>query len=207
MGIMPSLGLFADGEWRIKENAVRKFQPSSLGLSGSLLIAHPNLLDPNFRRTILFMVANEPGEGSYGLVLNRRSDKTVGDVITLTDLGPLAEIPVFHGGPVGPDRLTFAAFRWHAASELLECRANLELDEARELALEPETIVRGFAGYAGWSAGQLEHELQAKAWVVQKPGQEILDAERCQNLWTSIVKEFGPWFRLLAAAPDDPSLN
>ncbi|HWL53063.1 MAG TPA: YqgE/AlgH family protein [Chthoniobacteraceae bacterium] len=186
---------------------MRKFQPSSLGLSGSLLIAHPNLLDPNFRRTILFMVANEPGEGSYGLILNRRSGKSVGEVIQLTDPGPLGEIPVFHGGPVGTDRLTFAAFRWDAGSESLECRANLELDEARDLTREPGTVVRAFAGYAGWSAGQLEHELQAKAWVVQKPGQEILDPEQCQNLWTSIIREFGPWFRLLAEAPDDPSLN
>ena len=68
-------------------------------------------------------------------------------------------------------------------------------------------IVRAFLGYAGWSKGQLEAELEQKAWLVQKPDEEILDIERCMDLWPTIMREQGPWFRLLAAAPDDPSLQ
>ena len=64
-----------------------------------------------------------------------------------------------------------------------------------------------YLGYAGWSKGQLEAELEQKAWLVQKPDEDILDIEKCLELWPTIMRDQGPWFRLLAAAPDDPSLN
>ncbi len=186
---------------------MRDFQPSSLGLEGALLIAHPNLLDPNFRRTVLFLVSHDAQDGAVGIVLNRATDKTVADLLDVPDLGPLGHIPVFLGGPVSTDRLTFAAFRWEREAQTVECRLNVELEEARELALDGEVVVRAFVGYAGWSSGQLEGELDQKAWVVQKPGREVLDPESCKQMWFSTVRNYGPWFRLLAEAPDDPSLN
>jgi len=186
---------------------VREFQPSSLGLEGALLIAHPNLLDPNFRRTVLYMVSYEAKEGALGVVLNRPSGKTVEDVLTVPDLGPLGHIPVFFGGPVSRDRLSFAVFEWEGASQTVACRLNVELDEAKALAAEGEGVVRAFVGYAGWTGGQLEGELEQKAWVVQKPDREVLDPESCKPMWSNIMRTYGPWFRLLASAPDDPSLN
>ena len=79
--------------------------------------------------------------------------------------------------------------------------------EAKALALDSDVVVRAFVGYAGWSEGQLEKELEQKAWVVQKPDREVLDPESCKQMWFTIMNNYGPWFRLLAAAPDDPSLN
>ena len=190
-----------------KFGIVREFNQSSLGLSGSLLIAHPNLLDPNFRRTVLFIAVHDGGEGSFGLVLNRGTDQTVQDLIEEPGLGPLGKIPVFFGGPVGKDKLTFAAFTWRMESQTVECRVSLDLDEAKELALDSDTVVRAFLGYAGWSGGQLEAEIQQKAWVVQKPDRDVLDPESCKQMWFTIMQNYGPWFRLLASAPDDPSLN
>jgi putative transcriptional regulator len=183
---------------------MREF-PSSLGLSGSLLIAHPNLMDPNFRRGVLIISASDPEEGSFGLMMNRATEKTVADLIPDHELGLLAEVPVFVGGPVGRDQLTFAAFNW--VDDTLSIRTHLQLAEARELAAEGEGSVRAFLGYAGWSRGQLEAELEQKAWLVQKPDEDIMDIEKCLELWPTIMREQGPWFRLLAAAPDDPSLN
>ena len=101
--------------------------------------------------------------------------------------------------------MTFAAFHW--VDDILRIRTHLLLDEARELAADGEGSVRAFLGYSGWSKGQLEAELDQKAWLVQKPDQAILDIETCLDLWPTIMREQGPWFRLLAAAPDDPSLN
>ena len=186
---------------------MREFQQSSLGLEGSLLIAHPNLLDPNFRRTVLYIVTHNAADGALGIVLNRETGKTVSDLLTTADLGPLGQIPVFFGGPVNTDRMTFAVFNWVRESQVLECRLNVELEEAKELALEGDAVVRAFVGYAGWSSGQLEGELEQKAWMVQKPDQEVLDPESCKTMWPNIMKTYGPWFRLLAQAPDDPSLN
>ena len=76
-------------------SGVREFNQSSLGLSGSLLIAHPNLLDPNFRRTVLYIALHDASDGSFGLVLNRETDKTVGDLVDEPGLGLLGKIPVF----------------------------------------------------------------------------------------------------------------
>jgi putative transcriptional regulator len=179
--------------------------PSSLGLAGSLLIAHPNLMDPNFRRSVLIISASDPHDGSFGLILNRATEKRVADLLPEHELGELGNLPVFVGGPVGRDQLTFAVFEF--VNHSLRVRTHLLLDEARELAAEGPGMVRAFLGYAGWAKGQLEAELEQKAWLVQKPDEEILDVQRCMDLWPTIMREQGPWFRLLAAAPDDPSLN
>ena len=100
---------------------MREFGRSSLSLAGSLLIAHPNLLDPNFRRTVLFISANDPQEGSFGLVLNRPAEKTVADLLPDRDLGVLGKVPVFIGGPILPNyryRLDRTLFRTHTVRDL-----------------------------------------------------------------------------------------
>jgi len=183
---------------------MREF-PSSLGLAGSLLIAHPNLLDPNFRRGVIIISTNDPHDGSFGLVLNRAAEKTVAELLPEHELGALATLPVFFGGPVARDQLTFACFQW--VDDTLSIRTHLLLDEARELADDAIGSVRAFLGYSGWSKGQLEAELAQKAWLAQKPDRDIMDIGKCLELWPTIMRDQGPWFRLLAAAPDDPSLN
>jgi putative transcriptional regulator len=186
---------------------VREFGASSISLSGSLLIAHPGLLDPNFRKTVLFLSANDAQEGSFGLTLNRPSGRTVGDILPNKDVGRLAGVPVFLGGPVSTDQLIFASFRWHPETGHLECNHHLVIDEAAALLEDENVTVRAFVGYAGWGGGQLEGELAQRSWLVQKPGREVLDLERCPTLWREITSTFGPWFRLAAEAPEDASRN
>ncbi len=186
---------------------MRQHGQTSSGLSGSLLIAHPKLLDPNFRRTVLFLSASSEEEGSLGFILNRPAEKTVSEFLPDSPLGVLGAVPVFLGGPVGTDQLTFACFQWKAEEQTIECKPHLVLDEAREALASGAGSVRAFIGYSGWGKGQLESELAQKAWVVQKPDRDILDPEKCLEIWPAIMRNFGPWFRLLAAAPDDPSLN
>ncbi|RYD69291.1 MAG: hypothetical protein EOP84_28735, partial [Verrucomicrobiaceae bacterium] len=60
---------------------------SSLNLEGSLLIAHPGLLDPNFRKTVLYLSATEPGDGSFGMILNRPANRTISDLLPERDMG------------------------------------------------------------------------------------------------------------------------
>ena len=76
----------------------------------------------------------------------------------------------------------------------------------RALDSDPASI-RAFVGYAGWGAGQLEAEMKQKAWLVQKPSRAALKPDRLPNLWFEIMRGLGPWYKMLAAAPDDPSLN
>ena len=186
---------------------MREFGSSSLSLAGSLLIAHPSLLDPNFCKTVLFLSTNDPEEGSLGMVLNRPSGRTVADVLPDQDLDKLGEIPVLIGGPVAVDQLIFAAFRWDADTKKMECQHHLLLDEAQSALASRKKIVRAFIGYSGWSKGQLEAELAQHAWLVSKPEREILRVGRAATIWRETISPFGPWFRLIAEAPEDPSRN
>jgi putative transcriptional regulator len=186
---------------------VREFESSSLSLAGSLLIAHPGLLDPNFRKSVLFLSSNDANDGSLGLILNRPAGRTVGDVLPNKSLGALDQVPVLLGGPVQPDQLTFASFRWFEKESRMECRHHLLIPEAQELIGERQMILRAFIGYAGWGKGQLEGELAQKAWLVTKAWKDVLEPERSPNLWRDATSQFGPWFRLVAEAPENPSDN
>ena len=66
---------------------MREFSSSSISLSGSVLIAHPSLRDPNFATTVLFLSTNDTEEGSFGLTLNRPAGRTVADLLPGRDLG------------------------------------------------------------------------------------------------------------------------
>lgn len=186
---------------------MREFRSSSITLTGSLLIAHPGLRDPNFCKTVLFLSTNDTEEGSFGLTLNRPAGRTVAELLPDRPLGALGCVPVFLGGPVSTDQLIFASFIWHAESERMECRHHLVIDEAEQALAEEKTTVRAFVGYAGWIKGQLEGELAQRSWLLQKPEREMLELERCPTLWREITSTFGPWFQLVAEAPDDPTLN
>jgi putative transcriptional regulator len=186
---------------------VLEFGSPSVGLAGSVLVAHPNLLDPNFRKSVLFISSDDSEEGAFGLVLNRPAERTVADVLATHSLGPLLRLPVYLGGPVEANQLIFSAFIWHPETERIECRHHLDLEHAQEFVHDEHTVVRAFIGYAGWSKGQLEGELAQKAWLVGKPGREILDDRRSKTLWREMLSGFGPWFRLLADAPDDLSTS
>ncbi len=186
---------------------MREFTSSSLGLSGSLLIAHPSLQDPNFCKTVLFLSANDAEEGSFGLTLNRPAGRTVADLLPDRPLGALSRVPVFLGGPVSTDQLIFASFLWHPETQRIECRHHLVIEEAEQAMAEDAATVRAFVGYAGWSKGQLENELAQRAWLVQKADREVLDLERCPTLWREITSSFGPWFQLVAEAPDATGKN
>jgi putative transcriptional regulator len=174
--------------------------------AGSLLVAHPNMPDPNFRHAVLFISAHEPDEGALGVILNRPLDKQVCDLVSETPPDGLADVPVFLGGPVGRNQLMFAAFEWEKG-EGLKINHSVNADEASVIAGTDPKSICAFVGYAGWGVGQLEAEMKQKAWVLQKPNRSMLDPKRLPKLWFDIMNKLGPWYKLLAAAPDDPSLN
>jgi putative transcriptional regulator len=182
-------------------------EPRGGSLAGSLLVAHPNMLDPNFRRTVLFISAHDPNEGALGVIINRPLDRHVADLVAETPFVSLAEVPVFLGGPVGKNQLMFAAFEWQKG-EGLKLNHNVSLEEASDV-LDPKKLatICAFVGYAGWGAGQLEAEMKQKAWLLQKPSPSVLKLDRLPKLWFDIMRTLGPWYKMLAAAPDDPSLN
>jgi putative transcriptional regulator len=182
-------------------------EPFSRSFAGSLLVAHPNMLDPNFRRTVLFISEHDPKEGALGVIINRPLDRQVTDLVTDTPPAGLAQVPVFLGGPVGKNQLMFAAFEWQKG-EGLKLNHNVAFEAPSDAAAEKDLVtICAFVGYAGWGAGQLESELKQKAWLLQKANPSVLKLDRLPNLWFDIMCTLGPWYKMLAAAPDDPSLN
>src|ERR1700758_4614635 len=150
---------------------------SSRSFAGSLLIAHPNMLDPNFRRTVLFISEHDPNVGALGVIINRPLDRQVADLVTDEPPANLAEVPVFLGGPVGKNQLMFAAFEWQKG-ESLKLNHNVALEQASDAAGQKLVTICAFVGYAGWGAGQLESELHQKAWLLQKANPSLLRLER-----------------------------
>jgi putative transcriptional regulator len=179
----------------------------SRSFAGSLLVAHPNMLDPNFRRTVLFVSEHEPHEGALGVIINRPLDRPVAELVSGTPPAGFADVPVFLGGPVGKNQLMFAAFEWQKGMGL-KLNHHIALDETGGPSGPKNLLtVCAFVGYAGWEAGQLESEVKQKAWLVQDANPALLKLDCLPTLWFDIMRTLGPWYRMLAAAPDDPSLN
>lgn len=173
-------------------------------LAGSLLLAHPSMRDPNFRRAIVLMSVHN-AEGAMGVVLNRPMRKNLGELNGEFALGALASVPLFHGGPVQPEQLLLVA--WQPHEEGFRLHFGVEPDRAVQLAAEDGTQVRGFLGYSGWGGGQLEQELKQNTWLVTDVPAGLLHGPQDAGLWRSVVSSLGEEWRLLAEEPDDTSLN
>ena len=177
-------------------------------LRGQLLIASPALLDPNFRRAVV-LVTSHTEEGAMGLVLNRPAEASVVEAVPHLAGLVADEERVFVGGPVEPSAATALAELAGEAEHALHVVEGIgflpsELDEAVEAA----TIrARVFAGYAGWSEGQLEAELEEPSWIVEPARPDDVFSARPETLWSEVLRRKGGEFRLLALMPEDPSLN
>lgn len=187
--------------------------PGTTPTKGRLLLATPPLDDPNFDRTVIYVLEHHD-EGALGVVLNRPSGEELGEPLEVWV--PLQSDPseIFSGGPVEPDALIALARTEHPLAEEEEHLAPLNPDIASaDLAADPTLLVdtisalRVFRGYAGWGPGQLEGEIDAGAWL-------ILDAEPADvftaspdELWRIVLRRQPGRLAWLAEAPDDLAAN
>lgn len=186
---------------------VRPFGDETPNLSGHLLLAHPSMRDPNFRRTILFLSAYDKQDGAFGLVINRPANKRLVDFLPGQELGVLENVPVYLGGPVEPHELIIASFQWTDVETKITMHSAWSLNELEELPVNERKTLRAFVGYSGWTSGQLEAELQQDAWIVQAATKTILNGKADEGTWLKIMRTLGPAYHLLAIAPDHPELN
>ena len=186
---------------------MRPFGSNIPNLTGQLLVAHPTLRDPNFRRTVLFLSSHDREEGAHGLVINRPTNKNLIDFLPDQELDSLGKIPVYFGGPVGTHELTIVSFDWSEGDAKMTFHSQLSLDSSAGTSEANPKSLRAFVGYAGWTGGQLESELQQSAWIVHPPTESIFQGTTNDDTWIRLMKDFGPGYYLLALAPDDPSLN
>jgi putative transcriptional regulator len=175
-------------------------------LAGQLLLANPALRDPHFKRSVILLSAHSE-EGAMGVVLNRPLGKQLAELNGSFALGPLAGVPLYCGGPVEPEQLIIVSWQWLKAEDAFQLHFGIEPDKAAELIGTPGITVRAFLGYAGWSKGQLEGEMQRDTWFTSTVEGEQLDRADGTDLWRGLLGALDPDLKLLADEPEDPSVN
>lgn len=173
--------------------------------AGDLLVADPSLSDGVFDRAVI-LLAEHTLEGAFGLILNQPSGRHVEDYFQQESFVNLGRIPVFVGGPVASEQLTFAAF-WKSPSDQLRYAVRISAEEALMHSQNPGTLVKAFVGYTGWSGGQLADELEGSTWLALKPPRELLAMAHDESLWEATLCKASPYHRLLALCPRNPWLN
>ena len=171
-------------------------------LRGHLLIAAPSLFD-YFRRTVVLVLEHTP-DGAMGVVLGRETETLVAEAVpALAELADDDDV-VYLGGPVAPEAVVALGDFGHpaeASTRVVGSLGTLDPDGANDSLRR----LRVFAGYAGWSPGQLDAELESEAWIVQPADAE--DPFRPGDIWSDALGRKGGRYRLMATMPADPSLN
>jgi putative transcriptional regulator len=168
-----------------------------MSLAPALLLSMPQLLDPNFAKSVVLLCEHAP-EGAFGLVVNRPSDIAAAEAVRLEPpVNDPNDLPLLIGGPVEPERGWILTAQ---APELVEHRsvgAGLYLSASpvllrRALMSRPlpkRTIV--LAGYAGWGPGQLDQELAESAWLIMPVELDLIFEIPSTSAWEMAIRRLG----------------
>lgn len=157
--------------------------------AGSFLVAARSLIDPNFDRTVVLLLDyNE--QGAMGLIINRPTEVKLGEMVT--DLEGAQERPetVWVGGPVAHWQLILLVRSEADMEETKEVFDDVLFTASRvvlEQILETDTEFRIYAGYAGWTAGQLEYEIDRGSWHVLPGSPELVFDPAPHELWRELI--------------------
>ncbi|HZR47277.1 MAG TPA: YqgE/AlgH family protein [Candidatus Manganitrophaceae bacterium] len=174
---------------------------------GKLLIAMPMLNDPNFRQTVV-LLCEYGSEGALGVVVNRPTEVPVSTLID--DFPNLAGTErVYAGGPVAKNGMLILCRGASEESPVVDgVFVAKDLESLKTPgALGPDGEVRCYLGYAGWSPGQLEAEIESGAWqTLPADSTLIFDADPAA-LWPQMMRRLGPGWAFYATMPADPNMN
>jgi putative transcriptional regulator len=168
-----------------------------MSLAPSLLLSMPQLLDPNFARAVV-LLCEHGAEGAFGLIVNRPSDVAAAAVVNLDPpIEAANDLPLLLGGPVQPQR------GWILTSRAPEGVEHQPLGESLFLSSSPDLLRRilttptvpkrthVLAGYAGWAAGQLEHELAGSSWLVAPIELDLIFETPAAAAWEMAIRRLG----------------
>ena len=177
-------------------------------LQGQFLLAMPNMGDPRFLRSVVYIVAHD-SEGAMGFVVNKRAEGlSLGDILkdmpeTVAKTG-LINLPVYVGGPVQNDRgFVLHTSDYEKTHNTLSQELPIALTQSADVLVDaaygrgPEKM-RLFLGYAGWGPGQIEGELQDNAWLVCDANIAEIFTSQSDNLYEKCVAAMGIDLALLS---------
>ena len=184
---------------------------STLPKKGHLLIAEPTILgDFSFNRSVI-LLAEHSEEGSIGYILNKPLNYTINDLIPEIE----ASFIIYNGGPVEQDNLYFI----HTIPEIIPNSVEIsngiywggDFETTKQLINKgkiTKDCIRFFLGYSGWSANQLETEMEENAWIVNENNLKSKLLSKASNLfWKEKIIEQGGDYVLFSNAPENPMLN
>ena len=178
---------------------------------GTLLLAQPFMLDPNFKRSVVLLTDHHHSEGTVGYVLNKRLKTNIKDL--LEDF-PEIESSLYVGGPVSTETLHYI----HNVGDILDGSIKIsdgvywggDFDKLKFLIksqlIQPNNI-RFFLGYSGWSAGQLDDELESGSWMQAELYPNYIFKTQSQDLWREVTKNKGGSYSVIAEMPSSDGLN
>jgi len=178
--------------------------------TGRLLVATPPLEDPNFDRTVVYMLDHR-STGAVGVVLNHPTDEAEIDGLEAWSSRLSPPAVVFAGGPVETDALialSIGSGRIEGAwGELLRDIGTVDLALAPEEVAETFERLRIYRGYAGWAPGQLDAEIDMGAWMVFEAETADVFTVDPAELWRTVLRRQGGRTAWIANAPDDLAAN
>ncbi|MBI5557916.1 MAG: YqgE/AlgH family protein [Deltaproteobacteria bacterium] len=168
-------------------------------LAGYFLIATPQMPDPRFAQKVIYMCSHDPDEGAMGVVLNHPVAE-----VTLAALYESMNMPtpgialptLFLGGPVELEAVFILHSSDYRSSQFIEITKDIRMSRDPQI-LQDIACNRGplkyrfFLGYAGWAAGQLEHELAHEGWLTLPADFEDIFDDSPEKMWEKITSKHG----------------
>lgn len=178
--------------------------------TGELIVAEPFLKDRNFMRSVVLMCSHT-AEGSFGLILNKKLDVTLNELLTEMEDFPLE---VYQGGPVQMDTVHYI----HQYPNLFtDCQLLLDgvgwggnfeklTQYLRSGTIDPKKI-KFFLGYSGWDKEQLEEEFKERSWATATATRKLIFDTQPKDLWKNTMISMGGDYEKMVNYPTDPQLN
>lgn len=178
---------------------IRHGDPESGYLTGQLLIAMPNMRDPRFEKSVIYMCVHN-AEGAVGLVVNRQIDSiTFPDLLKQLDIEPsdsAPNLPIHFGGPVETGRgfVLHSAEYGQTGTIMVGDRVGLTatVDILKDMAARrgPKNSLLAL-GYAGWGPGQLDGEIQQNAWLNVPADESLIFGSAIDTKWARAIAKIG----------------
>lgn len=181
--------------------------PTESSLAGQLLVAMPQMADPRFARSVVYLCAHSV-DGAMGLVVNRLIDSlsfhNLLEQIGVEQETAAADMPIHFGGPVESSR----GFVLHTTDYLQDSTLVIEDEIALTATIDVlKAIARGDGprrrvlalGYAGWAAGQLDAEIQANGWLLVPADLDLVFGVDNETKWERAIAKLGIDLTLLSS--------
>ena len=175
-------------------------------LTGQLLIAMPNMQDPRFERSVIYLCVHN-SDGAMGLVINQLADELnfpdLLEQLGIESAGDAAGVPIHVGGPVESGRGFVLHTNDYAQGSTIQVNDSVSLTATVDILKD---IAEGHGprqallalGYAGWGAGQLDGEIQQNSWLNVNADESLLFGDRPNSKWEESLAKLGIDLSLLS---------